>query len=71
MVATDVASRGIGMVDHGTALSFPSRSFVSCVVIRHALLSAILRSHSAIHRSRLVPSFFGSPIGESWILDAV
>jgi len=71
MVATDVASRGIGMIDHGTALSFPSLSLVSCVAICHVLLSAFLRSHSAIHRSRLVPSFIGSLIEEPWLIDAV
>ena len=71
MVATDVASRGIGMIDHGTALSFPLLSFVSCVAACYALLSTILRSYSAIQRSRLVLSFVGSLIGESWILDAV
>lgn len=71
MVATDVASRGIGMIDHGTALSFPPLSLASCVAMCHALLSAFLCSHSAINRSRLVPSLFGSLIGESWILDAV
>lgn len=71
MVATDVASRGIGMIDHGTALSFPSISLVSCVAVCHFQLSAFLRSHSAIHRSGLVPSLIGSLIEEPWLIDAV
>ena len=32
MVATDVASRGIGMIDHNTALSFPFPPLLACVV---------------------------------------
>ncbi len=59
MVATDVASRGIGMIDCATRpLPFPQ--LTSCGSVCDALLSAKVCSISAIIRSRLVVSSFGS-----------
>lgn len=62
MVATDVASRGIGMIDCKLALPFPFPSFQmsSCGSVRDAMLSAIYRSVAATLWSRLIVSSFGS-----------
>ena len=62
MVATDVASRGIGMIDCKSVLpfSFPSFQLSSCGSIRDAMLSAIYRSVGTVLWSRLIVSSFGS-----------
>lgn len=60
MVATDVASRGIGMIDYEPALpcppSFPES--LLCASVQFALLSARFSSVSAIFLSKLRPLFF-------------
>ena len=59
MVATDVASRGIGMIDCA-ARSLPLPQLTLCGSIRDALLSAKVCSVSAMIRSKLIVSSFGS-----------
>lgn len=61
MVATDVASRGIGMIDCDLALPFPFLfpSLTSCGSVCDALLSARFRSVSTIIWSRLIVSCIG------------
>jgi ATP-dependent RNA helicase DDX5/DBP2 len=62
MVATDVASRGIGMIDCEHALPCPSPSpeLMLCGSVLFALLSAQFRSVSAIFWSKLVLSWCDS-----------
>ena len=59
MVATDVASRGIGMIDCKPALPCPTLSpeSMSCASVHFALLSARFSSVSAIFWSKLRPLF--------------
>lgn len=60
MVATDVASRGIGMIDCEPALPCPppSPETQSCGSVQFALLSAKFSSVSAIFWSKLRLVFF-------------
>ena len=60
MVATDVASRGIGMIDCEPALPCPPPSPESmlCVSVHFAILSAKFSSVSAIFWSKLRFVFF-------------
>ena len=69
MVATDVASRGIGMIDHCTALSLSS-PFSSCEALCNAWLSAFVCSAFTTVRFRLVMTF-GYLAKDSWISNAV
>lgn len=61
MVATDVASRGIGMIDYDFAHPLPSPLLLltSCGSVYDALLSAIFRCVSVLLWSRLVVSCIG------------
>lgn len=64
MVATDVASRGIGMVDRRSALPspFPTSSIdVVWLCFCEALLSADVRASAATFWSRLIMISFGYP----------
>ena len=56
MVATDVASRGIGMIDHSTAPSSLS-PFVSCGASCRSSLSAFVFSASTTLWSKHVITF--------------
>jgi hypothetical protein len=62
MVATDVASRGIGMIDceHALPCPPPSPELMLCGSVLFALLSAQFRSVSAIFWSKLVLSWCDS-----------
>ena len=81
MVATDVASRGIGMIDRRSApphpqallfLSFPIFSIdVVWPCLCEALLSADVCSAAATFWSRLIMISFGCPAKSSWISVAV
>lgn len=74
MVATDVASRGIGMIDRRSAPSpsFPISSIdVVWLCFREDLLSADGRAAAATLWSRLIMIPFGYPAKSSWISVAV
>lgn len=76
MVATDVASRGIGMIDRRSAPSpafaFPIPSIdVLSLCFCEALLSADVHAAAAAFWSRLIMISFGYPAKSSWISVAV
>ena len=59
MVATDVASRGIGMIDHRTSfhIPFPFFPLLSCValfMLPYSLLSCVLSMPSLVKASHVV-----------------
>jgi hypothetical protein len=70
MVATDVASRGIGMIDHRSALPLSLPLLTSCGSSGEAVLSVDVCSAAATIWSRLMTSF-GSLAKSSWISLAV
>lgn len=76
MVATDVASRGIGMIDRRSAPSPPFYLSISSIDVVwlcfcEALLSADVHAAAAAFWSRLVMISFGYPAKSSWISVAV
>ena len=74
MVATDVASRGIGMVDRRSALSLPLPTCSIEVVwpcFCEALLSAYVCAAAVTLWSRLIMISFGYPARSSWMSVAV
>ena len=74
MVATDVASRGIGMIDRRSAPlpPFPiSLIDVVWLCFCEALLSADVCAAAATFWSRLIMNSFGYPARSSWISVAV
>ena len=74
MVATDVASRGIGMIDRRSAPPSPfpiSPIDVVWLCFCEALLSAAVRVAAATLWSRLIMISFGYQAKSSWISVAV
>jgi hypothetical protein len=73
MVATDVASRGIGMIQRCPFPTFPFLSYLYILPYRRRVIVGALLSPLNLYViiQWFVQASYGPPAGKSWTVDAV